>query len=333
MVSQRATCFSRRRLSLASPLLLAAALLLVSSVHAEPSADDRRNANALVLEGRRLFKSGDYIGALSKFQGAHEILRDPTTGLNVAMALEALNLLVEARAMVDDVSHLPAQPNEPFALKQARAEAAAAIEALESRIPALVLRIEGAPKDTVTATVDGKKIPANSLTTPLSCNPGPRRIVVSAQGFRTAQTTIELTEGIQEPVEVPILLERAEDAPTPPRNKVLAYAGIAVSGTLAGVALGTGIAAARAEEKGNDDWQADNCTEIPLQRCYRRFDEQESKRVQLGSTALWTAVGAAVVGGGTLAYVLLTRTSEYQPSKQAVMVSPTLGGVVVWGVF
>jgi hypothetical protein len=315
-----------------SPFILAA-LLLGSSAHADPSADDKRNANTLVLEGNRLLKAGDAYAALAKFQAAHEILRTPTTGINVATAYEALGQLVEARAMVFEVSHLPTQPNEPFSFLQARASAKAAIEALDSRIPSLALRIQGAPKETVTATVDGNKVPSNLLAEPFSRNPGKHEIVVTAPGYRTARTTVELVEGMTKPVEVPLVLERDEDASTPTRNNVFVYAGITVSGTLAAVALGTGIGAALTEEKANADWEAANCTRTDKDRCYMKFDEQEAKRVVLGSTAVWTAVGAVAVGGGTLAYILLTKAPENKPAKQTVRVSPTLGGIVVWGAF
>jgi hypothetical protein len=317
--------------------VILAAFLLGAPVHAEPSAAEKRDAAALVLEGRRLLNAGDALAALGKFQAAHDILRAPTTGLDVATALEALGQLVEARAMVYIVSKLSAEPNEPFSYRQARSSAAAAIGALDSRIPSLVLHIEGAPKEIVTASVDGKKIPLNSLTEPITRNPGQREVVVSAPGYRTMRTTVELVEGVTMPVEVTLVLtpEPEKDASTPPRNNVFVYAGIGVSGALAVLAVGTGIGAAVAKAKGDDDWEAANCsaTPKPPSSCYSNFDEQEAKRVLLGSTAVWTAVGAVAVGSGTLAYVLLTKAPDENPTKQGIWVSPTLGGIVVSGAF
>jgi hypothetical protein len=326
-----------------SPFIIAA-LLLSSSVHAEPTAADKRNASTLVLEGRRLLNAGDAGAALAKFQAAHDLLRAPTTALDVATAYEALGQLVEARAMVYEITQLPAEPNEPFAFKQARDSAAAAIEALDSRIPALVLQIEGAPKEAVIATVDGEKVPAGSLTTLLARNPGKREVVATAPGYQTARATVELVEGESKPVEVKLVLEREavpvkapppkpKDEPAPTRKKGGIYVGIAVSGAFAAAAVGTGIGAALADKKSKDDWNKANCSAMPTIACYSNFNEQENKRFVLGNTAFWMAIGAVAVGGGTLGYALLSDTPRDKSPKKAVSVSPTLGGVVVQGTF
>lgn len=328
---------------LAAPLFLAAALLLGSSAHADPSAADKRSADSLVLEGKRLLKAGDAAAALEKFQAAYALTRAPTTGLEVAMAFEAMGKLVEARAMVVKVGQLPGETIEPWAHKQARASAASAIEALDTRIPSLVLRIQGAPKETVTATVDGFPVPAESLAAPLQFNPGKREVVVTAPGYRTAKTTVELVEGVVQPVEVPIALEREaisktssmNDDSRPVRNDVIVYAGIGVSGALAVVALGTGIGAYDAQMRADRNFERAGCSGSladPLE-CELNFNEQEEKRVLLGNIAIWTAIGAGAVGAATGLYALLTRTPEDTPPKQSVRVSPTVGGIVVSGTF
>jgi hypothetical protein len=335
-----------------APFLLAA-LLLGSSAHAEPSAADKRNANTLVLEGHRFLDAGDARAALDKFQAAYAITRNPATGLEVATAFEAMGKLVEARAMVDKVIQLPKQPNEPASFQQARVTAASAVDALSSRIPSLVLRIAGAPKETVTATVDGEKIPANSLTEPFQLNPGKREIVVSAPGYRTAVATVELVEGVVKPVEVPLVLERKvvvvkdrspqqaaearspqhKDEPTLIKNDVILYTGIAVSGALASVGVGTAIGAAMAEQKSEDDWYAADCTNKPTVACYANFNEQENKRFLLGNTAVWTFIGATAVGAGTVVYALMAKKPEKTLQTQAVYVEPTVGGIMVRGTF
>jgi len=344
MARQTLTRHSCRRFSLAPPLILSAALLLGSSVHADPSAADKRNASTLALEGRRLLDAGNARAALVRFQDAHKIMRDPTTGLDVAAAFEALGQLVEARAMVYEVSRLPVQPNEPPAFRQARATAASAVEALDSRIPSLMLRIEGAPKEAVTATVDGEKVPAESLTTLLVRNPGKREVVVTAPGYRTARATVELVDGVTKPVEVPLVLEREvvaagarspqqKDEPTPIRNSGLIYAGIAVSGALAVVGVGTAIGAVVVENKSVDDWNDAGCTGNERDECYLHFNEQENERFLLANTAFWTFIGAAVVGGGTLAYALTSKKPEKTSPKQGVRVEPTMGGIRIRGTF
>jgi hypothetical protein len=321
-----------------SPFLLAA-VLLGSSVHAEPSADDKRNANALVLEGRRFLSAGDARNALAQFQAAYAITRAPTTGLDVATAFEALGQLVEARAMVYEVSHLPVQANEPFAYLQARSTAASAVEALDSRIPSLVLRIEGAPKETITVTVDGEKVPAESLTAPYPRNPGKREVVVTAPGYKTARATVDLVEGESKPVEVPIVLEREavpvkprppqpKNEPTPTRSNGLLYAGSAVAGGLAVVALGTFIGA-EALYGPAEDRLAGKCESD----CKAEFESLTSTQQVLGYTSLVTIIGAGVVGGATLAYWWSGKKSDdgEKGPRGAFVVMPGGGGVFVSG--
>jgi hypothetical protein len=321
-----------------SPFILAA-LLLGSSVHAEPSVDDKRNANTLTLEGRRLLSAGDARAALAKFQGAHELLRAPTTGLDVATALEALGQLVEAREMVYEVSRLPIQPNEPFAFAQARSNLAAVIDALDSRIPSLVLRIEGAPNDIVVATVDDKKIPAERLTVPLSFNPGTREVVVTAPGYQTARATVKLVEGVTKPVEVPITLEREVVAvkiplpppkvePAPTRNIGLIYAGIGASGALAAVAAGTAIGVGALYGPA-EDRLAGECE----RDCKTEFVRLTSTQQALAYTSIFTLIGAGVVGGATLVYWATGKNSNNTEAglRGSFVVMPGSGGVFVTG--
>lgn len=336
----RQTLISRfRRVSLTPLLLVSAVLLLGSSVQADPSADYNRNANTLTSEGRSHLKAGDAPAALIKFQAAYAIMRAPTTGLEVATAFEAMGKLVEARAMVYRVSQLPAQPNEPFADKQARATAVSALEALNSRIPSLVLRIEGAPKEVVTATVDGEKVSAESLTAPLPLNPGKHEVVVTAPGYRTARATVELVDGESKPVEVPIGLEREvapvkpspprqQDKPAPTSDNGIVYAGIGVSGALAAVGVGTAIGAwalyGPAEDK-----LAGKCES----NCKAEFESLTSTQQALAYTSMLTFVGAGLVGSATLAYWALGKKSDQAEKgpRGAFVVMPGGGGVFVSG--
>jgi hypothetical protein len=316
-----------------------AALLLGSSAYAQSSEADKHNASALTLEGQRLLKVGDARAALAKFQAAHEVLRAPTTGLDVAMAYEALGELVEARAMVHEVSQLPAQPNEPFAYKQARATAASAIEALDSRIPSLVLRIEGAPKEAVTATIDNDKVPPESLTAPYPRNPGKREVVVTAPGYKTARATVELVEGESKPVEVVLVLVREaaplkapplpqQHEPAPTRSSALIYLGAGITGTLAVVGVGTMIGV-KALYGPAEDKLAGKCD----RDCASEFDSLTSIQKALAYTSFFTFIGAGIVGGATLAYGATGKNSDEAEKGPhgAIVVTPGGGSFVVTG--
>ncbi|MDC0740699.1 hypothetical protein [Polyangium mundeleinium] len=323
--------------------LLAAALLLTTQAHAQPSAASRQTARTLLLEGRELLESGDARAALAKFRAAHEIMGVPTTGLDVAKALEALGQLIEARAMAYEVTQMPLPPNAPAAFTNAQAAGEQAVEALDSRIPSLMLRIEGAPREAVRVTVDGETIPAAALTMALARNPGSHEIVMTAPGYRTVRRSVVLKDGVLAAVEVPIVLERDIDITTKVdattkteagRSKALIYAGVGVAGALAAVGVGTRIASWVVYGKANaiDPTVCGQKDRLP--QCSADFNKYERTRVALNFTSLFTLLGAGVVGGATAAYGLTAgKTPAKGPTTGFVTFGPGRAEVVVMGVW
>ena len=206
--------------SCASILLGAALLYPAPARAAEPSAADRETARALVIEGRQKLGNGDHEGARKAFQAAHELMGVPTTGLDLARALEKLGKLVEARTIALEVTNLPPKPREPAAFTEARPAAAALAEQLEARIPALELRIAGPPEGAaVLVRVDGEVVPPAALSFPRKVNPGEHTVEASVKGFSSERRAVSVPEGKTVPVEIRLApLAAAETETATPKH-------------------------------------------------------------------------------------------------------------------
>lgn len=147
-------------------------------------------------EGDAKFAAKDYSGALKAYEGAHAIMKVPTTGLPLAKAQIERGLLVEARDSLLQVTRHPKEAGEPAAFSKAREEAAALAAKIAPTIPSLAITIQGAPGEAaVEVTIDGAAIPAGALAAPRKVNPGSHTITASAPGFGVATSTVTVKEG------------------------------------------------------------------------------------------------------------------------------------------
>jgi F0F1-type ATP synthase membrane subunit c/vacuolar-type H+-ATPase subunit K len=200
-----------------------------------------------------------------------------------------------------------------------------------------VLRIEGAPKEAITATIDNEKVPPEALTAPYPRNPGKREVVVTAPGYKTARATVELVEGESKPVEVVlVLVQEAAPVKAPPlphepeptRSSALIYLGAGITGTLAVVGVGTMIGV-KALYGPAEDKLAGKCD----RDCASEFDSLTSIQKALAYTSLFTFIGAGIVGGATLAYGATGKNSDEAEKGPhgAIVVTPGGGSFVVTG--
>ncbi len=202
------------KLSRAAAFFVTAALLVPSLALAEPSSADKETARNLMKEGDAKFATKDYASALKAYQAAHAIMQVPSTGLPLARAQIERGLLVEARDTLLQVSRHPKDAKEPAAFAKAREDAAELAQKLTTRIPSLVIVVEGAPSSEAVVAVDGASIPAAALSAPRKVNPGSHTITASAGGFHDASATVNVKEGANE--KVTIKLVRADGNKPPP---------------------------------------------------------------------------------------------------------------------
>lgn len=244
---------SRERRRVAATLFSLVLVLGAPSLAiAEPSAQEKETARALMDQGDERFEQKNYKAALEAYRGAHAIMRVPTTAIEVAKAHEALGQLVEARDVCLEAIRFPTATGEPAAFTAARNEAASRAGDLATRIPTVLVQIDsGLPDSGVRVAVDQVTLPEAAARLPIKLNPGRHRLVVSSRSTEDAVRDVEVAE--KENITVRLALTTRPVAETsagdmPPetatsrrhRRSGLRTAGLITAGVgVAGIAVGT----------------------------------------------------------------------------------------------
>ena len=245
-----------RRVSPAVLLTVAACLFAPAGVSlaAEPSSADKETARGLVRNGDAAFAEHDLPSALKAYRAAYDVVKVPTTGIEVVKTLDAMGKLVEARDVALEVTRIPVTTGEHPSFAAARERAAAAAADLAERIPSLKIEVTGpADATAIELTVDGERVAAEAARLGRKVNPGKHAIAAHASGSIGAQIEIEVKERQVTPVTL-ALRASAGGAPLAPvraRDRQplwgLAYTGFIGGGVLvaAGAVTG-GVSFARA---------------------------------------------------------------------------------------
>lgn len=154
----------------------------------------RTAARALGTSGLEAFEGGRYQEASDKLEKAYAIARVPTLGLWSARALAKLGRLLEAAARLEEAANIELAEGEQELQRRAKTEAREELATLQSRIPQLVVEVEGAPPDQVSVTIDGKPDTQLVVGEKLQVDPGRHRIQAT-YGESTLQQEIQLAEG------------------------------------------------------------------------------------------------------------------------------------------
>lgn len=192
-------------------------MFVSSPTWAAPTDAEKETARSLMDDGDRLRAAQDNAGALQRYQAAHEIMKVPTTGIEVAKTLTALGKLVEARRMAIEVANLPVVPGEAAVMPAARQEASALAAELATRIPSATIQVW--PKEAqATIFVDSAQLPPAAVGLPYKTNPGEHVVQVTAPGYQTAEQRFTLQEGGSTTVSVNLVA--GGDAAQPPPEQV-----------------------------------------------------------------------------------------------------------------
>jgi hypothetical protein len=172
----------------------------------EPDPSDKETARSLFREGDEKFRAGDYKNALKAFTAADDLVRLPTTGLEVGRTLMMMGRLLEARDIFLKVSRLEKKADEQAAQQTARAEAQALAETLEQKIPAIRVVVRG-PQVTapVTLSIDGHDVAGTALDFPRKVDPGDHVVRVRVEGYRTDMRRVTVLEGEEKVIEVTLV--------------------------------------------------------------------------------------------------------------------------------
>ncbi|WP_437586987.1 PEGA domain-containing protein [Sorangium sp. So ce1000] len=194
----------------------------------------RRDARELVYLGDELFILKRYAEALRAYQRAEQLVRVPSTSIEVAKALAAIGRLSEARELASAIASSRALPGEPWPFMQARRRADALRRELDDRIPRLKVRLVPRP-GSARLRVDGQEVKASSEGTLI--DPGNHWVEVEADGYIGARQRVYVPEREVTTLDVALTPEPRQGGVSP-----WAVGGFVASG--AGLAVGIGAGAA-----------------------------------------------------------------------------------------
>jgi hypothetical protein len=175
-------------------LLIAAA---AGPAAAEPTPAEAAEAQRLFDEGRRLLSAGS-AEACPKFERSQQL--DPGIGtlLNLAACYESVGRVASAWRAFTDAEQQARAAGERKREKVAHDRA----QALEPRLPRLLIRVAGATDsashagpDGLTVRRDGQAIGAVEIDQPIPVDPGPHLVEAEAPGHASFRTSIVAEEG------------------------------------------------------------------------------------------------------------------------------------------
>lgn len=173
-------------------------LLALAPAPAQAQAIDsatRSAARQLGTEGVQAYEAGRYDEASDKLERAYQLLKAPSLALWSGRALERRGNLVEASERYLEATRLPIEGTDDRTVQQqAKADARAAHDALQPRIPRLLIEVHGAPSSDVKLTIGGAAVPSAVIGTPIPIDP--KRIEVRAEHEgHTVRADVSVGEG------------------------------------------------------------------------------------------------------------------------------------------
>jgi hypothetical protein len=328
--------------------LLTAALTLPGSAEAQqqPSAADRTTARRLGNEGVVALKSGDFDVAADRFERANDLVAAPSFLVLLARARVGQGRLVEAYEIYRTIIREGVQPDKPEAFKRALSDAKTEVKGVEPRLAWVAVNVVGARPEQVEVTLNGSVIPSAALGAQRPADPGVLRVEAKAEGYRSTEAVVELTEGEHLPpielrmVELPKpapVVEVAHEQPVMTADggepgfmsqSSLGYIALGLGG--AGLAVGTvtGIIAVNKRQ----DLNAIDCYTERGDICYAIDNPSTVNTAITAKDDLKTFATAATISfiaGGALAatglILLITAPDDPTPEAQARTLLPYVG--------
>jgi PEGA domain len=228
-----------------TPALLMALLLLAAPAAAQVSSADRATARALAQQGQEALENKDWATAAERFGRADALVHAPTLMLALARAEVGQGRWVAALEHYSRIAREGVAPGSPPAWSKALQDAQRELAALEPRVPAVILHVEGAAEARV--SIDGTPVPVAAIGVNRPVDPGKRTLHAEADGYAPVEVTVTLAERQVETVTLRLEVAPAAStvpAPPPPPPpppgrsplKAVGLAGIGVGG--AGLILG-----------------------------------------------------------------------------------------------
>ena len=298
---------SRSSVRMAAAALTASACLLASG-EARAQSRDPVAATELFMQGREAVKQRDYEKACPLFAESSRLDLKVGTLLNLADCEEHVGQLAEA------LQHWKQAVQLGTATRDRRAEEACRrLDALEGRVPRLIIHLAPDAPASTRVTRDGVELGQATLGVPLPVNPGEHEIEVITPGHAPKRYAAAVAEGEvkeldvtvggrlperPEATEAPLVPPRAAPEPVAEPDNSLAYVLGGVG--IAGVVVGSITGAMLIDKNRTIDAQcnADNeCTEQGLAAV------EDAKGLVPISNVAWVV---GVVGLGASTYLFVT---------------------------
>jgi hypothetical protein len=168
-----------------------------ASVVAQPLDEaSRASARTLGRAGIEAYREKNFPLASERLERAYKVVKVPALALWSARALEKNGKLVEASERFLEATRLPANSGDQATQEQARGDAVKEREALQSRIPSLMLEVGSGVEE---VRIDGVVVPIELLGVPRPVNPGAHTITASRDGAEKSEQ-VTISEGEKQTV-------------------------------------------------------------------------------------------------------------------------------------
>ncbi|HHH31618.1 MAG TPA: hypothetical protein ENK57_25170 [Polyangiaceae bacterium] len=177
--------------------------------------DLKREARRLGEAALQLYEQERWQQAYDKFTEADRVFHAPTLVLYRARSMANMGQVIEARELYRLLLREAVQPKAPPQFREAKDVAFRELEAIDKRIPAVLIRLQGTAAARATIRVDGEIVSRKAAIAPVELNPGPHQIRVTADGAEDIVEDFELPDA-DAVVELDLVIGRAAEAVVPP---------------------------------------------------------------------------------------------------------------------
>jgi hypothetical protein len=235
----------RSRIACNAALAAMAVLAAAAPARAEPTAEERTQAEALFRDAKKLMQRGKIPEACEKLAASYKI--DPVGGtlLNLAMCHEVEGKTATAWTEFNEALSLAKKQGR----KDRQKAASEHIAALEARLSRVTITIPPSSNAAgIALKIDGVAVEAAAIGTPIPLDPGDHVVSAIAPEKKPWETKITLREGQRQELVVPALESNAPAPPPPPERairwqKPVGFAALGVGAVLLGVGTFFGVRA------------------------------------------------------------------------------------------
>lgn len=306
-------------------LAVAACLFFTPALALGGTPTDKDRARELAQNAADLLDAKKYADALDAANKAEALYHAVYHLYVAARSLEGLERLTEAADMHERILAEPLPPSAPKVFRDAQADSKTRLAELLARIPTVLVKVSGAPIDTVKATLDNKPLDVASGVA-VRADPGSHVVRVTADGRAPFEKTISLpNKGGVVVVEASLGTVGGQNNSGPETNPAGTGSGgslvpaIAAFGVgAAGLAFGTVMGVLELGKV------ADLEKRCPNKQCTADAQSDIDKANQL---ATLSTAGFVVGGVGVVAGVVLLAVRKKAPSQTStgVTVTPWVG--------